>query len=324
MNALDLWQTLRVPSAAILALQLCLANAVAQTRGPGVPLQPAVRWAEPEHVRMLAATNAGERIVAVGDHGVILLSDNGREFRQARAVPVSSTLTSVAFVDASRGWAVGHWGVVLTTTDGGETWSLQRSDVTVDQPLFSVYFRSPLDGVAVGLWSLMLTTHDGGATWKPVSLPLPPGATKADRNLYTVFGDRTATYVTAEKGGVLKSTDGGRSWKYLETGFSGSLWSGVVLDDRVCVGGLRGNLLCSRDAGESWSPVAQANLSSSISAMASRGPIILVGTSDGGVYELEQGTVRRLNTASAGSVSALLPNRNATIVFAASGIASAK
>src|SRR4051794_32612400 len=62
---------------------------------------------------ILAATQAGKRIVAVGERGVVLLSDDaGTSFRQAKSVPISSTLTSVKFVDARIGWAAGHWGVI--------------------------------------------------------------------------------------------------------------------------------------------------------------------------------------------------------------------
>jgi len=57
---------------------------------------------------MLGAATAGKRVVSVGDHGAILLSDdNGDHFRRATRVAVSSMLTSVVFVDAKTGWAVG-------------------------------------------------------------------------------------------------------------------------------------------------------------------------------------------------------------------------
>jgi photosystem II stability/assembly factor-like uncharacterized protein len=36
-------------------------------------------------------------------------------------------LISVEFVDKNSGWAVGHHGTILHTTDGGKNWSLQKS-----------------------------------------------------------------------------------------------------------------------------------------------------------------------------------------------------
>jgi Photosynthesis system II assembly factor YCF48 len=204
---------------------------------------------------ILAATWAGNRVIAVGEHGVVLLSDDaGHAFRQAKSVPVSSTLNSVNFVDAKVGWAVGHWGAILKTIDGGETWKLQRSDVKVDQPLFSVYFKNAHEGWAVGLWSLLLTTRDGGATWDSVSLPNPPGASKADRNLFCIFPDRSGGLaISAERGAIIRSEDDGKTWAYVDTGYKGSLWAGTVLDDGTWLtGGLRGSILRSADQGQSW------------------------------------------------------------------------
>ena len=218
---------------------------------------------------MLSATLAGTRIVAVGDHGVVLLSDNaGKSFRQARSVPVSSTLTAVSFVDATHGWAVGQWGVVLNTADGGENWTLQRSDLAVDQPLFSVYFKNAREGWAVGLWSLMLHTANGGATWTTVQLPPPPGAKKADRNLYRIFADSAGKlFIACEQGRIMNSVDDGATWIYVETGYTGSFWTGVVLQDGVLlVGGLRGTIYRSADGGNTWS-ASQSSFRSSITDM---------------------------------------------------------
>lgn len=268
---------------------------------------------------MLAASRAGERVVAVGDHGVILLSDDSKTFRQARSVPIASTLTGLTFVDARHGWAVGHWGAILSTTDGGETWALKRSDLSVDQPLFGVYFRTPLDGIAVGLWSLMLQTHDGGNSWSTVTLPAAPGSEKADRNLYSIFGRGEEIFVTAEKGAVLKSSDGGDSWRYLETGFKGSLWSGAAASDRVCVAGLRAKLLCSPDAGATWSP-SDLPTTSSITAVMLQGGVVTVGTLDGTLYDVVEHQPRPVEYKGEGAVMAIQPSSAGMLVFGTAGV----
>ena len=219
---------------------------------------------------ILAATRAGRRIVAVGERGVVLLSDDdGKSYRQAQAVPVASTLTGVWFSDEKSGWAVGHWGAILRTADAGETWVAQRSDLETDQPLFGVYFKDDKEGWAVGLWSLMLHTTDAGQTWTPVALPPPAGAKKADRNLYAIFADaKGALYVACEQGRVLRSTNGGATWTYAETGYPGSFWTGVALADRtLLVGGLRGTVYRSVNGGDSWTAVPTP-YKSSITGMA--------------------------------------------------------
>ncbi len=243
---------------ACIALCVCAA-AFPQSQQEGTvaawAAMPAHRWAAPTHMMLMGATRAGSRIVAVGEHGLILLSDDdGHTFRQARSVPVSATLSAVTFTDARHGWAVGQWGVILATNDGGETWEKQRIDLSVDQPLFSVIFTGARDGIAIGLWSLMLMTHDGGKTWTRTTLPKPPGSRKADRNLYHIFSDRLgALYIVSEQGMVLKSTDGGVNWSYQATGGKGTLWTGVALPDgRIVVGGLLGSLYQSSDGGATW------------------------------------------------------------------------
>jgi len=236
---------------------------------------------------LLDATRAGKRIVAVGEHGIVLLSDDeGKTYRQALSVPLSATLSAVTFADDKHGWVVGQWGAILATSDGGETWTTQRMDTTVDQPLFSVLFTNDHDGIAVGLWSLMLQTHDGGKTWTKVTLPKPPDGGKTDRNLYHVFADRQGTlYISAEQGIVLKSIDGGADWSYLATGSKGSLWSGVAMPDgRIVVGGLLGSLFQSSDSGVSWSPL-KAETKSSITSLVAAGSVLIAVGLDGLVMQ---------------------------------------
>lgn len=259
---------------------------------PALKLQPAEISIAAAKAMMLSAVRAGKRIVAVGDHGIVLLSDtDGADFRQAKSVPVRSTLTAVYFVDEKTGWAVGHWGVILRTDDGGESWAVQRQDTSVDQPLFSVYFRDRETGWAVGLWSLVVSTRDGGKTWTPVRLPPPPGGKKADRNLLKIFANRMGTlFVAAEQGMVLRSYDG-ESWSYLETGYKGSFWTGIVLNNgTILVGGLRGTIYRSGDDGRSWRE-SKTDLKASITDFAEAGGKILAVGLDGLVLESVNGGV---------------------------------
>jgi photosystem II stability/assembly factor-like uncharacterized protein len=68
---------------------------------------------------------AGENYVAVGAKGHILRSTNkGRDWQQVK-VPTSVLLTAVHFPSANQGWAVGHGGIILHSSDGGKTWKKQ-------------------------------------------------------------------------------------------------------------------------------------------------------------------------------------------------------
>ena len=73
----------------------------------------------------LDVARAGDRLVAVGEYGSILYSDDeGASWRQAQ-VPVQVTLTSVHFPAPRLGWAVGHDGVILHSSDAGVSWQRQ-------------------------------------------------------------------------------------------------------------------------------------------------------------------------------------------------------
>jgi photosystem II stability/assembly factor-like uncharacterized protein len=253
-------------------------------------IQPAEATTAAAKAMILSSARAGKRIVAVGNHGIVLLSDtDGADFRQATSVPVRSTLSAVFFVDEKTGWAVGQWGVVLRTDDAGESWTLQRHDTSVDQPLFSVFFRDRQRGYAVGLWSLVIATADGGKSWTPVKLPPPPGAKKADRNLLKIFANRMGTlFVAAEQGMILKSYDG-ENWTYLTTGYKGSFWTGIVLNNgTLLVGGLRGTIYRSADDGRSWRE-AKSGFKSSITDFAEAGGKVYATGLDGVLLESDDG-----------------------------------
>ena len=255
-------------------------------------IQPAEPTPAAAKAMILSSARAGKRIVAVGNHGIVLLSDtDGADFRQANSVPVRSTLSAVFFVDEKTGWAVGQWGVVLRTDDAGESWTLQRYDTSVDQPLFSVWFRDRQRGYAVGLWSLLIATVDGGKTWTRITLPPPPGRKKADRNLLKIFANRMGTlFVAAEQGMVLKSYDG-ENWTYIDTGYKGSFWTGIVLNNgTLLVGGLRGTIYRSADDGTSWRE-AKSEFKSSITDFAEAGGKVYAAGLDGVLLESDdQGT----------------------------------
>lgn len=289
--------------------------------GPSIPLE--VHPARKSEAAVLApineATRAGKRIVAVGANGVILLSDDdGKSFRQAMGVPVRSTLTSVSFADENHGWAAGHWGLVLGTSDGGETWTILRKDTEVDQPLFSIHFKNRDEGIAVGLWSLMLTTTDGGKTWSKVQLANAPGRNKADLNLMRIFAGRNGEYfIAAEQGVVLKSTGDWQRWDYFPTGYKGTLWSGVTLPDgKVIVAGLRGSLYYSNDDGKLWNPIDTHTKSSITDIAYSNGAVKAVGldgvtldSTDGGITFSGAQREDRL------SYSALVPGLNGGFIL---------
>src|SRR5687768_13373326 len=85
---------------------------------------------------------------------------------QWTAIPsgTSYDLEDVHFPTDSIGYAVGYQGIVLKSTDTGETWSTVHQDSS--KFFNSVFFTSSGTGYAAG-GSLYKTT-DGGFHWEPI------------------------------------------------------------------------------------------------------------------------------------------------------------
>ncbi|HEX8606364.1 MAG TPA: YCF48-related protein, partial [Pseudoduganella sp.] len=86
--------------------------------------RPALAVANPASANLQAVVRAGGRLVAAGERGLVIYSDDsGAHWKQAR-VPVSVTLTALRFkAGGQEGWAVGNMGAVLRTTDAGASWT---------------------------------------------------------------------------------------------------------------------------------------------------------------------------------------------------------
>lgn len=127
---------------------------------------------------LLDIVDAGDRAVAVGERGHILVSETRRDgWRQIEHVPTRTTLTAVTAID-KRVFAVGHDGIVLRSDDGGLTWVRKRvqlfdrdnPDPRNGAPLLDVLFTDVDNGFAVGAYATLLRTRDGGETWDYVDV----------------------------------------------------------------------------------------------------------------------------------------------------------
>jgi hypothetical protein len=121
---------------------------------PAVPVKP---W--PSEMASLASrslllgvSNTGKHLIAVGDRGNVVVSNDGENWAQVQ-VPVRATLTAVEFADQNNGWAVGHDAVILHTKDGGKTWQLQNFAPELERPFLDVLFTDASRGMALGAYS---------------------------------------------------------------------------------------------------------------------------------------------------------------------------
>jgi photosystem II stability/assembly factor-like uncharacterized protein len=116
-----------------------VAVAAADTAALDVLDVPALRSPLAPRSLLNGLARAGDRVVAVGQRGHVLYSDDAGGNWQQAEVPVSSDLVAVSFPSASSGWAVGHDGVILHTNNAGATWSRQFDGRRVGALLLEAY-----------------------------------------------------------------------------------------------------------------------------------------------------------------------------------------
>jgi photosystem II stability/assembly factor-like uncharacterized protein len=103
---------------------------------------PAVQSKVATRALLLDVAPRGESaFVAVGEHGVILVSEDGGESWTQAAVPASVTLTGVNFPTDQSGWAVGHDGLILHSNDGGHSWQKQLDGNQLNEQIMAVAQR---------------------------------------------------------------------------------------------------------------------------------------------------------------------------------------
>ncbi|MDC8784653.1 WD40/YVTN/BNR-like repeat-containing protein [Roseateles koreensis] len=240
--------------------------------------RPALQLRDPAHAVYLAAADAGGRLVAVGERGVIATRERGEGAWHQQPSPTSVTLTAVQFVDARDGVAVGHAGTVLTTLDGGQTWQLKLdgrrlSQIALDdakaagdparirdaerlvadgpdKPLLDVLAWDARHMLVVGAYGLAFHTADGGRTWQSWMgrLPNPRGL-----HLYAARRQGNHLLLAGEQGLLLQSEDEGLTFKAVSAPYKGSWFTAEMRSaTEWLVAGLRGNVWRTADAGATW------------------------------------------------------------------------
>lgn len=305
----------------LLAAAMLIVSARPAAAAPSYAPRPALIAPRAAASLMLDIAVAGDRLVAVGERGQILRSDDGRSWTQS-PVPVRTALTAVSFVDDRHGWAVGHDAVILTTADGGRTWTLQNYEPALEKPLLDVLFVDARRGFAVGAFGLFLATGDGGGSWTPVAAPV---IDDDELNLHAITrlgnGD---LLIVGEQGRLVLSTDGGVHWKKLRSPATATLFGAAAVGSSgALVCGLRGQAWLSeapRDGG--WKPIDTGTTNALYGCgRIDRARAALVGA-DGTVLmaDLASRRARRLKSPAAGAWSAVAPGKAGLVLGGERGL----
>ena len=209
---------------------------------------------------LLDIVDTGEHLLAVGDRGAVVVSDDGAKWAQVQT-PTRAPLTAVDFADAQHGWAVGHDAVILHTADGGRSWELQNFEPELEVPLLDVLFLDTQRGFAVGAYGLFYQTVDGGASWDEVDSPIREDEWHFNAIVRLADG---ALFIAGESGTLAISTDEGATWTKVESPYESSLFGALPYGDKgVVIFGLRGNVFVSDDAASAqWREVTTGTVAS--------------------------------------------------------------
>jgi photosystem II stability/assembly factor-like uncharacterized protein len=227
-------------------------------------INPAIPVRNPAGIYFVAGTLAGSRVVAGGEEGVIVYSDDaGQSWHQA-SVPVSATITDIAFASPQVGWATGAFGVILKTSDGGKSWVKQLDGIaeialmnTATQAFAASQPPQTAAAVAAGTPSAAdRATHraqilTGGGPDKPFLSLLPISETEV-----FAFG----TYRFAEH-----STDGGATWTDWSMNIgdpeSQNIYGAAAIGGAYYLTSETGLIFKSTDGGKTFPQLTQVNQS---------------------------------------------------------------
>lgn len=254
----------------LLAAAVCLGWSGAGAEYKDLIDVPALKTDAAPTSLLLDVTRVGERLVAVGERGHIVLSDDrGKTWTQAE-VATRAHLNAVVFIDPKRGWAVGEDAVILHSEDGGDHWQrlFDARDADMQGPLLDLcLIKNGQEGFAVGVFNKIYHTADGGKSWQDWYDHVD------NIDEWHLFAIAAASdeviYIASEKGLVFRSVDGGEQFKPLQTPHNGS-FHGILVQrgpdglDRIVLSGVGGVVYVSKDSGRTWQKLdtgTQAGLS---------------------------------------------------------------
>jgi photosystem II stability/assembly factor-like uncharacterized protein len=276
---------------------------------PNSPLNTVAQTVSPvTRVALMATTVAGKRIIVAGEHGYVSYSDdNAKNWTQAK-VPVSTTITALSFPTKRYGWAVGHGGVILKTSDYGNTWEKQLDGVEAakielqkameskdqlhiqqanqlvsdgpDKPFLAVRFWSDKEGLVVGAYGAAWKTDDGGLTWIPIRDQIE---NEKSLHLNAIEISNNSVFIAGEQGIFLKGDRSLTGFRRITTPYKGS-WFGIgVVNNQIVLAGLKGNVWATRDTGKTWKAI-ETPMPISVNVVYVDKKQMLLGTQSGFLY----------------------------------------
>lgn len=253
----------------------------------------------PSPLSLLGVAVKGPRAIAVGQMGLLLVRDGQGPWRQLPS-QTSERLMAVDMNARGLAVAVGSFGTVLRSADGGASWVKANPDwgpmFAADTATLGDDFHPHLYGVKVGEdgsvvmageLSIVMRSAYAGEDWR-LSFRGANAEGRADPSLFglDIRGDGVG-YAVGQSGLVLKTQDAGASWQPIHSGSNAILLSVKAgADRRVLITGMR-EMLQSENDGLSWRRLGGADLSTAwYSAIATPANAVLVVGQGGSILSV--------------------------------------
>ena len=241
--------------------------------------------------------NATTLYAGTGGAGVYKSVDAGKHWMPANKGIEFKTIQSLAADPRQSGTLyAGTWGDgVFMTTNGGQEWkavgdSLAGTFVYALQADPAKAGRL-IAGTSTGAWQ----TTDGGKTWSKVTPGIPEGVVEVvafnPQNPDEIFF-AVNNWVPGKQyvGAIVRSQDGGKSWKSVGTGIPETRILSLVLDPenpKVIYTGTEKGIFLSTDGSQTWAAFATQPQTPEVGSLAvsPKAPArLFAGTRGGGVF----------------------------------------
>jgi photosystem II stability/assembly factor-like uncharacterized protein len=163
-------------------------------------------------------------------------------------LPQGNYLSDIFFVDTLKGFVVGNNGTIMRTTNGGENWSIIKTEFK--DRIIKIFFINPLRGwIMTSEDYTIYQTIDGGLTWDSLFTLKSILPATYYNDLY--FVNDSIGYVCGAQR-TLKTTNSGNSWNTIEDFHSlNSIF--FIDEEKGWTGGSGNTILRTTDGGLNWS-----------------------------------------------------------------------
>jgi len=174
---------------------------------------------------LLDITAYEQTLVAVGQRGHILRSEDDGKTWSLQPSPTQHTLTSVTFQDQNTLIAAGHSLTILKSVDSGISWQVIEHSQQDSAPWLDVLALNESEALLVGAYGYYARTNDKGVSWTFDS----PIESDFHFNHLTRLSDSSQLLLSAEAGMLYLSSDLGQQWQSIETPDGVSFFHAVAM-----------------------------------------------------------------------------------------------